>query len=93
MKIVSTHYPLCSHTWELEVEHDGRWIEVLPWGVYADRIVRHLGGDPARHVAVGAAYGLERLAMLRFDVDDIRKIDVVSLVEAESFPQPKSITA
>jgi RNA polymerase sigma factor (sigma-70 family) len=79
VKIVSTHYPVCTQAWELEVEHDGRWTEVLAWGVYADRIVRHLGGDPARHVAIGVGYGLERLAMLRFGVDDIRKIDVVSL--------------
>lgn len=79
VKIVSTHYPVCAQAWELEVEHDGIWTEVLAWGVYADRIVRHLGADPARHVAIGAGYGLERLAMLRFDVDDIRKIDVVSL--------------
>jgi phenylalanyl-tRNA synthetase alpha subunit len=79
VKIVSTHYPVCTQAWELEVEHDGRWTEVLAWGVYADRIVRHIGGDPARHVAIGVGYGLERLAMLRFAVDDIRKIDVVSL--------------
>lgn len=79
VKIVPTQYPMCSQAWELEVEHDGRWSEVLAWGVYTDRIVRHLGGDPARHVVIGAGYGLERLAMLRFGIDDIRKVDVASV--------------
>jgi phenylalanyl-tRNA synthetase alpha subunit len=79
VKIVPTQYPMCSQAWDLEVEDDGGWSEVLAWGVYTDRIVRHLGGDPARHVAIGAGFGLERLAMLRFGIDDIRKVDVASV--------------
>jgi RNA polymerase sigma factor (sigma-70 family) len=79
VKMVPTRYPMCSQAWELEVDVDGQWSEVLAWGVYTDRIVRHLGGDPARHLAVGVGYGLERLAMLRFGIDDIRKVDVASV--------------
>jgi hypothetical protein len=41
-----------------------------------DQIVSHLGGDPTKHVAMGAGYGLERFATLRYGIDDIRKIDV-----------------
>ena len=76
VKIVPTQYPMCSQAWELEVDDDGRWLEVLAWGVYTDRIVEHLGGDPATQIAIGVGYGLERLAMLRYGIDDIRKIDV-----------------
>ena len=54
-------------------------VDVLAWGVFSDRIVSHLGGDPARHVAVGVGYGLERIAMLRYGIDDARKIDVASV--------------
>jgi tRNA synthetase class II (F) len=80
VKIVPTQYAMCSEAWELEVEaDDGQFTEVLAWGVFTDRIVRHLGGDPARHAAVGVGYGLERLAMQRYKIDDIRKIDVASV--------------
>lgn len=75
VKIVPTHYPMCVQAWELEVEHDGRWVELLAWGVFTDRVVRHLGGDPAVHTAIGVGHGLERLAMLRYGIDDIRKIE------------------
>jgi phenylalanyl-tRNA synthetase alpha subunit len=47
---------------------------------FTDRVVRHVGGDPVRHVVVSAGHGLERLAMLRFGIDDIRKVDVASVV-------------
>jgi RNA polymerase sigma factor (sigma-70 family) len=75
VKIAPTAYAMCSEAWELAVEDDGRWFEVLAWGIFTDRIVRHLGGDPARHTAMGVGHGLERLAMLRYGIDDIRKIE------------------
>ena len=75
VRIVPTKYAMCSQAWELEVEVDGQLHEVMAWGVFTDRIVRHLGADPARHVAVGAGYGLERLAAVRYGIDDIRKIE------------------
>ncbi len=74
-KIVPTEYPMCSQAWELEVEDDGHWFEVLAWGVFTDRIVRHLGADPKVHTAIGVGCGLERLAMLRYRIDDIRKVE------------------
>jgi RNA polymerase sigma-70 factor (ECF subfamily) len=79
VKIVPTEYAMCSQSWELEVDEDGHWSEVLAWGVFTDRIVSHLGGDPRRHIAVGVGYGLERIAMLRYGIDDARKIDVASV--------------
>ena len=75
VKIVPTQYTMCSQAWELEIEDDGQWREVMAWGIFTDRIVRHLGGDPERHTAVGVGYGLERLAMLRYGIDDIRKVE------------------
>lgn len=79
VKIVPTEYPMCSQAWELEVDDDGHWSEVLAWGIFTDRIVSHLGGNPERHIAVGVGFGLERLAMVRYGIDDIRRIDVASV--------------
>jgi RNA polymerase sigma-70 factor, ECF subfamily len=81
MRIVPTKYAMCSQAWEMEVEVDGQLNEVLAWGVFTDRIVRHLGADPAKHVAVGAGYGLERLAMLRYRIDDARKVETATIGE------------
>ena len=81
VRIVPTKYAMCSQAWELEVERDGQLHEVMAWGVFTDRIVQHLGADPARHVAVGAGYGLERLAALRYGIDDIRKIDSATVTQ------------
>lgn len=50
-------YPMCSRAWDVEVEENGEWIELLACGVFTDRIVSHLGGDPTRHMAMGVGYG------------------------------------
>lgn len=81
MRIVPTKYAMCSQAWELEVEVDGQLHEVMAWGVFTDRIVRHLGADPAHHTAVGIGYGLERLASVRYGIDDIRKIDSATVAQ------------
>jgi phenylalanyl-tRNA synthetase alpha subunit len=33
-----------------------------------------MGADPGEQVALGAVFGLERCAMLRYGIDDIRKV-------------------
>jgi RNA polymerase sigma-70 factor (ECF subfamily) len=79
VRIVPTQYPECGQAWELAVDDHGRWLEVIAWGVLTDKIVRHLGGNPDVHTAVGVDYSLERLAMLRYGIDDIRKIEMASV--------------
>jgi RNA polymerase sigma factor (sigma-70 family) len=75
VKIVPTHYAMAKQAWEIEVEQDGHWYELMAFGVFTDEIVRHLGGDPAVHTAMSVGHGLERLAMLRYGIDDIRKVE------------------
>jgi phenylalanyl-tRNA synthetase alpha chain len=70
---------MCMQAWELEVELDGNWTEVLAWGVYAPSIVNRLGANPDSVSAIGVGYGLERLAMLRYRIDDVRKIELARI--------------
>ena len=41
---------------------------------YDDEVVERLGFDPARYAAGGVGVGLDRLACLRYGIDDIRKV-------------------
>lgn len=73
-RMTPTDYPMCARAWTLDVRRDDEWVEIMAWGEYADWVVRAVGGEPARHVAVGAGFGLERVAGLRYGIDDIRKM-------------------
>jgi phenylalanyl-tRNA synthetase alpha subunit len=65
---------MCRRAWSLDVLGGGQWTEIMAWGEYADWVLHALGADPERQIAVGAGFGLERVAALRYGIDDIRKI-------------------
>jgi RNA polymerase sigma factor (sigma-70 family) len=79
VRVTPTDYPMCRRAWSLDVQRAGEWIEVLAWGEYADWVVRGIGADPELHTALGAGVGLERLAALKYSIDDIRKMASTSL--------------
>ncbi|MGF1511036.1 MAG: hypothetical protein ACFB9M_16200 [Myxococcota bacterium] len=65
--------------WVRWAMHDGRWLEVGAFGTFRDEIARSLGFDPRRTSLVAAGLGLERLAAIRFGIDDIRKVSALSV--------------
>jgi phenylalanyl-tRNA synthetase alpha chain len=48
------------------------WLEVGGCGMVHPNVLRNGGIDPARHSGFAWGFGIERIAMLRHDVDDIR---------------------
>jgi RNA polymerase sigma-70 factor (ECF subfamily) len=74
VRVTPTEYPMCERAFSLEVRHADDWCEVMAWGQYAPWVVRAMGADPGEQVALGAGFGLERCAMLRYAIDDIRKV-------------------
>jgi len=79
VRVTPTEYPMCRRAWSLDVLCDGDWLEVLAWGEYADWVLKGIGADPERHTALGAGAGLERLAALKYEIDDIRKMASATL--------------
>jgi RNA polymerase sigma factor (sigma-70 family) len=79
VRISRTEYPMCSQAWSLDAWVDDRWVELMAWGDYKPWVVRQLGADPERHIAIGAGYGLERMACLRYGIDDIRKVEAARI--------------
>ncbi len=74
LRVTPTDYPMCARAWSLDVRHGGEWTELLAWGGYADWVVRAIGGEPGQTTALCAGFGLERIAALRYGVDDLRKM-------------------
>ena len=54
---------VCSHT---------GWLEVLGCGMVHPNVFRHVDIDPERFLGFAFGLGVERLAMLRYGVDDLR---------------------
>jgi phenylalanyl-tRNA synthetase alpha chain len=65
-------FPYTDPSLEMEVEVNGRWVEVLGCGIMTDTIIRNLGLDPAEWSNWAFGFGLERLAIISMDLPDIR---------------------
>jgi phenylalanyl-tRNA synthetase alpha chain len=50
----------------------GRWLEVAGSGQVHPNVVRHFGLDPERQIGFAFGMGPDRLAMLRYGIDDLR---------------------
>lgn len=48
------------------------WLEILGSGMVHPKVLREVGYDPARYRGFAFGMGVERIAMLRHDIDDIR---------------------
>ncbi|MDO8655728.1 MAG: hypothetical protein Q7K45_00690 [Nanoarchaeota archaeon] len=65
-------FPYTDPSLEMEVEINGRWIEVLGCGIMTDSLIRNLGLDPEKWSNWAFGFGLERLAIISTDLPDIR---------------------
>ncbi|MCM5680102.1 phenylalanine--tRNA ligase subunit alpha [Schlegelella sp. S2-27] len=50
----------------------GRWLEVSGSGQVHPQVIRNMGLDPERYIGFAFGSGIDRLAMLRYGVNDLR---------------------
>ena len=70
-RINPDYFPFTTNSMEIEVNYEGKWLEILGGGVLQDKIIESSGLDSSqKYWAFGL--GLERLAMILFNIPDIR---------------------
>ena len=77
MRFRPSYFPFTEPSAEVDIawqQADGstRWLEVLGCGMVHPNVLRNVGIDPERHTGFAFGMGIERLAMLRYGVDDLR---------------------
>jgi phenylalanyl-tRNA synthetase alpha chain len=77
MRFRPSYFPFTEPSAEVDIawqQADGstRWLEVLGCGMVHPNVLRNVGIDPERHTGFAFGMGVERLAMLRYGVDDLR---------------------
>ncbi|OHA88945.1 MAG: hypothetical protein A3C70_00320 [Candidatus Zambryskibacteria bacterium RIFCSPHIGHO2_02_FULL_43_14] len=65
-------FPFTDPSIEMEIEKDGKWIEVLGSGVVHKNVLKNLGIDPEQYTGWAFGFGLERLAIISMELPDIR---------------------
>ena len=77
MRFRPSYFPFVEPGAEVDIawqQPDGsvRWLEVLGCGMVHPSVLRNCGIDPERYTGFAFGLGVERLAMLRYGVNDLR---------------------
>jgi phenylalanyl-tRNA synthetase alpha chain len=65
-------FPYTDPSLEMEVEVNGRWVEVLGCGIMTDALLANMGLDPEKWSNWAFGFGIERLAIISMALPDIR---------------------
>ena len=73
-----SYFPFTEPSAEIDIAFDdgplkGKWLEVAGSGQVHPSVVRNYGLDPERHLGFAFGIGPDRLAMLRYGVNDLRQ--------------------
>jgi phenylalanyl-tRNA synthetase alpha chain len=52
----------------------GKWLEVSGSGQVHPQVIRNMGLDPERYIGFAFGSGIDRLAMLRYGISDLRPL-------------------
>jgi len=73
LRFRASFFPFTEPSAEVDVEWEaGRWLEVLGCGMVHPNVLKNAGIDPEEFTGYAFGMGIERLAMLRYGVNDLR---------------------
>ena len=66
------YFPFVEPGVDVSVDWDGRWVEIMGAGMVHPKVLEGVGYDPAKYTGFAFGMGPERIAMLRYNIEDIR---------------------
>lgn len=68
----SSFFPFTEPSIEVDVKMNGEWLEILGCGIVHCNVLRNMNIDSSIYSGFAAGIGMERLAMLKYRLNDIR---------------------
>jgi phenylalanyl-tRNA synthetase alpha chain len=70
----ASYFPFTEPSAEVDVQWQGKWLEVLGCGMVDPNVLKAVGYDPEIYSGFAAGLGVERFAMILHRIDDIRRL-------------------
>lgn len=66
------NFPFTEPSIEVDIMHNGKWIEILGSGMVHPEVLENLKIDPKQYSGFAFGIGIERLAFIKWGIEDIR---------------------
>ena len=74
LRIRPSYFPFTEPSIEIDIKwRDGKWLEIMGAGMVHPNVLRNCGIDPDTYQGFAFGFGWDRLAMLKYDLPDIRE--------------------
>lgn len=70
----ASYFPFTEPSAEVDLQWNGKWLEVLGCGMVDPNVLKAVGYDPEKYTGFAAGFGVERFAMVLHQIDDIRRV-------------------
>ena len=70
----ASYFPFTEPSAEVDVQWNGRWLEIMGCGMVDPNVLKAVGYNPEVYTGFAAGFGVERLAMVLHQIDDIRRL-------------------
>jgi phenylalanyl-tRNA synthetase alpha chain len=67
-----SYFPFVEPGIEVDIKFGGRWLEVMGAGMVHPKVLKNAGIDPEKYSGYAFGGGVDRFAMLKYGVDDVR---------------------
>ncbi|MBE9100548.1 phenylalanine--tRNA ligase subunit alpha [Vacuolonema iberomarrocanum] len=74
IRLRPSYFPFTEPSAEVDVRWKGRWLEVMGCGMVDPNVLKSVGYDPEVYTGFAAGLGVERIAMVLHQIDDIRRL-------------------
>jgi len=86
VKFLPTYFPFTEPSAEVYMRWKGEWMEILGCGMVHPRVLKNVGIDPEEYTGFAFGMGVERIAMIKYGIKDIRLFTENNLKFLKQFP-------
>lgn len=72
IRLRPSFFPFVEPGFEVDVKHNGKWMELLGAGMVHPNVIKNCGLDPKEWQGFAFGFGLDRLTIVKFSIPDIR---------------------
>lgn len=70
----ASYFPFTEPSAEVDMRWKGKWLEIMGCGMIDPNVLKSVGYDPELYTGFAAGFGVERVALLLHQLDDIRRL-------------------
>lgn len=86
VKFLPSYFPFTEPSAEVHLKWKGEWMEILGCGMVHSKVLKNVGIDPEEYTGYAFGMGVERIAMIKYGIKDIRLFSENNLKFLKQFP-------